>query len=661
MKKSTFKRGAQYLLVLFLTLGASLTLGLLSMSGFMAVIPIAALGVTSFFLSVMYEGEIYFENLRDAIKGIFDKNFYRLEHTKRLIALILENTPDNELPLLLRQYKNLGKGTSCNHEPESAIDKKRALMEKLFMNVLFNGIDKESDDATKALHEFFNNVSVDDNGEPLTKEKLLSQVKYRTRLTNIAFYLSFAVGAFFGLGTLFLLSEAITILGITAISVAMLPYIVVPLCVFSAVAYSLLIYNTLANIIQNNSLRQWAKDIYHDFSQKPSFASITRGLGAVTLISLGLALTVFTAGTWWTVANNVPKAIPFLKKIPRVVTLVVIPFFTSLGALFFNMENTRASMALFRPKKNKADEIGDIPSLENKDNVSFLSWLSQKFLNGLKAFGAAIAKTFAQDFIIPAKKLKAKENNWQFYNPFRFLLLLIEFPIKIIAFIGHLISIGATTDQIPNVPKWLAMFCSAISEGLEDFHYFFNFEEHGHSHDLPSIIIKCALSPLILFSAIWNFSTSTDSFSESWQKSWTHQWYNEQTEPKKRVIKKEPGESRKTAKALAIFQVKEKINDYQHDAEKQGVYKAIYQDIKSDNDGIKIKTLLSQFDDKQSHYMSTLKKQRSRFFQPSTTSSEDFIVELKTTLTSDDCNECAINIDGDPTVPFSFVNKSSNN
>ena len=59
-----------------LTLGASLTIGLLSFGGFYAIYPSIYLGITSGVLAAIYEGEIYMTNIEDASSKLFKLKLY---------------------------------------------------------------------------------------------------------------------------------------------------------------------------------------------------------------------------------------------------------------------------------------------------------------------------------------------------------------------------------------------------------------------------------------------------------------------------------------------------------------------------------------------------------------------------------------------------------
>ena len=61
--------------LIILTAGASLILGFLSFGGMYALLPFLPLAFAGFALSVSYEGEIYLQNIKGALKKLFKTNY----------------------------------------------------------------------------------------------------------------------------------------------------------------------------------------------------------------------------------------------------------------------------------------------------------------------------------------------------------------------------------------------------------------------------------------------------------------------------------------------------------------------------------------------------------------------------------------------------------
>ncbi len=140
-------------------------------------------------------------------------------------------------------------------------------------------------------------------------------------------------------------------------------------------------------------------------------------------------------------------------------------------------------------------------------------------------------------------------------------------PLRILLFLGHLISIGVTADRVPGVPQFFSALLGIISEGFEDLHYFVSHDHHhehehehnhqhthdhqhehehqqkkhrkellkerlgaahGHNHDvdLPTRLLKFIFSPIYFMAAIWDYLTSQNNtgtrhtleFKSAWEK-----------------------------------------------------------------------------------------------------------------------------------------------
>lgn len=101
--------------------------------------------------------------------------------------------------------------------------------------------------------------------------------------------------------------------------------------------------------------------------------------------------------------------------------------------------------------------------------------------NGFKHPFEAV-KSFYTNIQIKLINIKQQETRAQFFNPFCILAKLIISPLQSVVFLGHLLSIGLTTDRFMNVPPPLVAGVCAISEGLQDLS-FLTGESDVHQHD----------------------------------------------------------------------------------------------------------------------------------------------------------------------------------
>lgn len=521
------KKLPRYLALTMLTSGASIILGFLSFGGTYALWPILPLAFSAFGLSVAYEGEIYLQN----IKGSLDKLFKR-DHLKHQLAneFLLQNIPDDfaseGCPSFFKDYVGeLRKFQSFGHEH---LDKARAIqkkhiekslkdMEKWFAQQLFQikkGGEQKSSPYAQELQIWLAMHQQQEWQAKLNKQRLtFSAVKG----------FSLLAGAFMSLGTTYLLVEAFSVIpALSALSFTMWPMLIVPMAVIAGTAYGLLTYNAVTDMISNDTIRKWFNKIREDFKQGLTIRNAFTAATAMLLVSLALALTICTAGTWWTVAEETAPLFSWLNRMPNVIMGVINPIITGLSAVVFNLENSAESLELIdeatRPKKHAS--AGVLASIKHR-----------------------------------VTHVLTHENALQVINPFRLLLKLTITPLRIVLFLGHLVSIGLTADRVPGIPQIISALLGIISEGFEDFHYFVSHDHehhtgqegaplshkdllnerlsknHGHNHDLdlPTRLLKIIFSPLYVLAAGWDslFSQANDlpkkplDFVSAWRKQ-TH-------------------------------------------------------------------------------------------------------------------------------------------
>jgi hypothetical protein len=320
-------------------------------------------------------------------------------------------------------------------------------------------------------------------------------------------------GAFMSLGTTYLLVEAFSIIPFfAALPFAMLPMLIVPMALIAGAAYGFLTYNAVTDMISNDTLRKWYFKIRKDLNEHPVRGSII-AIAAVLLVGLAVALTICTAGTWWTIAQETRPLFTWMSRMPGFIMGIINPIITGLSAVVFNLQNSSETLEL---ADNVAQRISTPQTATTRPHHSE-----------------------SPDFL-------QRENRWQMFNPFRILLKITVMPLRVLLFIGHLISIGVTADRVPGMSEVLSALLGIISEGFEDFHYFFGHDHqhgpvskeeilkerlagrHGHNHDvdLPTRALKLIFSPIYLLAATWDWAASLKnegsrkilSFDQAWNK-----------------------------------------------------------------------------------------------------------------------------------------------
>ncbi|VEG91439.1 hypothetical protein [Legionella spiritensis] len=518
------KKNLSRLLALLLTFGASIILGFLSFGGMYALLPLLPLAIGAFVLSVAYEGEIYNKNIQGALDKLTRRDYLKRHLANEYLLSLFKNGIDTEArgcPLFFGHYKQqleeLAKLSGKKLDPASKARKKQVKktlrgMEKWFAMQVFPPAGE--DKTLLSDYEIELRDWLAENGQ----QERQNLFKLRHRQFRLTQGFSVLSGLFMGLGTTYLLVEAFaTIPLLAAIPFGILPVLIVPMAIIAGAAWGLLTYNTITDMINNDTLRKWYKRIRDDLKEGLTLRNVLIVGMAVLLVSLAVALTICTAGTWWTVAKHSRPLFAWMGKMPGFIMGVINPLITGIAALSFNLENTAGSLEIV---------YGLLSSGHN--------WFSRAY------------ESIHQSIL----GLLQRENWLQILNPFRLLLKVTIVPLRILLFFGHLISIGVTADRVPGIPAIVSAILGIISEGFEDMHYFvehahdqeeddfndllekrLNPEEAGHDHstDLPTRILKLIFSPVYLLAAGWDYlafrlvsaprpTSEALTFADAWKK-----------------------------------------------------------------------------------------------------------------------------------------------
>ncbi|WP_392538676.1 hypothetical protein [Legionella sp. 227] len=496
VNKKKLKKIPRYLALGSLTVGASLILGFLSFGGMYALYPALFLAFATFGLSVAYEGEIYLQNIKGAFKKLFKQNYLENHLAKEyLLEHFPQHLDSKETPQFFRDYDiQLKLLSEFNHKPlnkesrkrKKQIEKTLADMEKWFALQLFTTKEKKKQSAyTEELSQWLKDHE---------QNEWQARLQKRQSTFQIVKGFSLLAATFMGLGSTYLIVEAFSVIPlIAAIPFAFWPIFIVPMAIVAGAAYGMLIYNTVTDLINNDTLNKWYTRLRNDLSQGLTVRNLFMTAMAVLLVSLAIALTVCTAGTWWTVATSARPLFEWMKRMPSFVMGVINPIITGLSAIFFNIQNSLESLEMvYEATAPDADT-------DAKKNTNIF----QRTYQG-------IADVFAQVW---------NTENWlQLLNPFRLLLKLTITPLRILLFLGHLVSVALTSDRMPGVPQIVSALVAIICEGFEDAHYFVGVNqkaktlleerlgsEADHQNaDIPTFLLKVLASPLYFLAAGWD-------------------------------------------------------------------------------------------------------------------------------------------------------------
>ncbi|MFI4963114.1 MAG: hypothetical protein ACHP6H_04570, partial [Legionellales bacterium] len=448
------KKIPYYLLVAFLTAGASLILGLLSFGGMYAMIPILPLALAAFGLAVAYEGEIYLQNIKSVLKKLFKTNYLQNHMGKEYLrSMCPEDTKDKECPQFFKDYaaqlrllERFGhkRLNAAGAQRKRRIEKTLARREKWFAMQLFaTEATSQSPYALQlrrwlALHE---------------QKQRQEQLGKRQSLFNILKLFSLLAGSFMALGTTYLIVEAFSIIPyFLAIPFAFWPALIVPMALIAGTAYGMLTYNAATDFINNDTINTWYIKLKNDWKEGITVRNVFMTSCAVFLIAITVALTVCTAGTWWTVASKARPLFEWMKRMPPVIMGLFNPLITGLSAICFNFQNTAESLEML--DQATRDKEGVLHKLAAFLSDGFTTLGLSKDLGPLLnpllfIIKALISPPIALLFIVTElyskgldafSRLRRSENWLQILNPFRIILKITVTPLRLLFFIGHLIS-----------------------------------------------------------------------------------------------------------------------------------------------------------------------------------------------------------------------------
>ena len=615
-----FHKIPYYVTPWFLMAGSSLTMGLLSFSGILAIWPILPLAIAGFVLSIAYEGEIYLQNIKGALKKLFKSNQLERQLAKTfLLEHGFPKTPGSDRPQFLKDYERqwhlLHRFEHKQLDP-SSLERKRRVektlgdMEKWFAEQLFS--DQEGKTSYQKELRAWLKKKKDDQLMSLMDE-FQSKRNFRHVMYQVLMAFCAISAVFMGIGTSYLLVEAFAVIPwFAALPVAWLPVFIVPMAAIAGVAYGFLVYNAITDMIASEIVTKWLNKISQDLANPQQKWS---GVGKVCVLTvmflITLALSVCTAGTWWTVVKTTRPVFNWMSKIPSFIMLGLNPLILSLSTWAFNVENISETLEGAEPYIDAW--LGEAPV---SDESAVEATLPDDHCEGLWKGGVSVSFSSPDDEakqkIVALKEIvlvrhaaqvvmwycdingQCKEtpvnnpkivelmkgysksgairNNlqlkeikthvlsiglkteswWQGVNPFRLFIDYGFNSLRRLLFLGHLIGIGATADQVPGISPVVPALLGAASEGVEDIHYFqlgmdtphehkhdtqSLLEErlglnsgHDHGNDLPTQFLLAMFSPFYVLAACWDFlfnedrdkfsswSAFTAAFLNSWNK-----------------------------------------------------------------------------------------------------------------------------------------------
>lgn len=338
-----------------------------------------------------------------------------------------------------------------------------------------------------------------------------------TMHSRLALVVSAFSGLIMGIGTTYLIMEAMTIVPwLALIPLSIFPPLIAPLALVAGVAYGLLIYNSLTDILLDNPFKKFADRVrafsQHKMTLKKKLMLV---LSALLLIAT-VFLTICTAGTWLTVFHKTKPIFTWISNIPNLLLNLVIPILIGISILPFSIQSIANTL-------ENLDENASFDAMLSALQAGDWQALFGVFPRTWNEISARIWTRWVPGFLGVTAEEFAAETFGQKSNPYRIVHRLLFEPLRIFIFVGHLISAGATADQMAGVPVWFSFVLNFFFELAEDFDWIFGrthadnvdtatvlkerfqkTDDHNHDKNLPMRFLKLIFDPILLRAAQWD-------------------------------------------------------------------------------------------------------------------------------------------------------------
>lgn len=347
------------------------------------------------------------------------------------------------------------------------------------------------------------------------------RLSVHTMYSRLALVISSFSGLIMGIGTTYLIMEAVvSIPWLAAIPLTVFPPIIAPLALLAGIAYGLLIYNSLTDMLLDDPFTKFVNRIRSISWQNMNFKrGLVLGLTALLFV-VTVFLTVCTAGTWLTVFHKTKPLFQWLNIIPNVLLNIVIPILIGISILPFSIlsiTNTLENLET-NPKIDQA-----IAALNFRNWQSFRRNMPSTWSEASTQLSDSFWQRWVPRFLGITAEEFAQETRMQKWNPWRIAYRLFFEPLRYFIFIGHLISAGATSDQIEGVPLMYSFWLNFGFECAEDWDWIWgrthvdsidtvdllkervqNSDDHNHDKNFPMRVLKFLFEPIIQRAAKWD-------------------------------------------------------------------------------------------------------------------------------------------------------------
>lgn len=307
-------------------------------------------------------------------------------------------------------------------------------------------------------------------------EQELSIGKGRLWPLRLGMLFSVSAGVAVGIVTFYTFPAVLTGLGLS-LSLTALSAIMWPLAILAAISYGILIYNTLADLIVNETLSKWWKALNAEIGQghhplKYAFCIVTKALSQIFI----------KLAQWFRVK---PEENGFAYSLRIILSLLMVSF-AVMAAL------TTGYTAFTQLQSYLSVVVGIIIALPLM--ISDLTFTLKNSFESIALLSGISLANLTDPIKEGWRKLQAQINK---ENYLQLTLHLLRLPLelllnifKLTIFLLHVIFISVASDRLFSLPCWVTLIFTAGSEFLTDICPIFGKKEAGagHDHDHGGII-----------------------------------------------------------------------------------------------------------------------------------------------------------------------------
>ena len=457
-KKLTGRQRAMYafayLFGVIFVLSGAIAISALSIAGMLLLTHALWVLILAGILSGLIEAEVHAQSVKNAFRHF--KTLFTLKHFKRLVVRSLLNEYANTLRNeVLAEQVNITDKEFLEQKFQDKLQEKNLELYTLYI---------EQDNKKRRTME--DNII---SGEIIIDIENLNVIPRRIQHRIYWNRVGLVFSAITGLGATFVIAHSVQASLLVLLPSLAIPGIIFAIAIPAGIMFALWTYSNTVDLLSSQKVHQALAKFRAKFSRQENekyyyLRIIGLSFLAATLTGFVVFASFATASTWLKYLSRGVALINKLKSLGIwlariIVPLAVIPTFISTGVNFIQSFSDFFKISLGKSWKSLKGKI---------------------------------------------RRYSAEEKSLlQFLNPFRIIILIISVPFKILAFAGHIISMGTTSNNIKGVPDKLSTAFMSLAEIGIDANRFTPNSTHP---DIPGYFLKCVLTlvPLYPLAALWD-------------------------------------------------------------------------------------------------------------------------------------------------------------